>query len=768
MSVTQVQLTASGADFTRVFSRMTALECYNLLVGAGYVTTDAAEPPTYLTAEGCLGWLQWQNGAGDFDPSQLSGKGQFTASGTGINRLAYLLYNRLVTSWGLNPILFLTLTGASTARQLELIQPQLPLDLTPQITRIMVGSSNANMATAIAAYPYLTERDNIIIPIDHYYNKTVNGTPVGQAVLDVNSVATYLISQPAGRRYLYAGRHTLYVSGSDVGCMLGIPVTSGPGNGRYAFWDLEMTTANRIGIDMTNYRTQIAASDSKLRTFVVALLAAGAAEYGSANATDILDGFVFDIENLPIFYNMQLGVVGSSSGSFQMVSPITSKTVSAVDTSGNEITTSATHGWTTGDAVILTASVGGSVPGGLTAGVPYYVNVSGGTTKAKFYTRRATALSPGTEVDLTNSGSGTITARWVTETADEIFADSYWTNLRDNVFQPTVDQTVWDKTNLKVSGAYTWYADNFPFLVDAYITKTYLDSLNIAAGVFLDSFPNLRINCYDAALISSLYSFDLPQDPWAHPFGIGASVGGGVSIPLYGAPQVSESRWNWQLSIGGSDGTIEAITGTTNQKYWGYFLMDYSRHMAMCRASTKERTPWIAYDTMPGYALWGTGGLWQEVVLHSALTSHEINYYNATASSAQHKQLVDLIRERDDVALYVPGQVVGDYVSAIDYTNAPKYVHTACWCGYRWVARYTPNPTLSPTWAQVGDNVVITYGDATTTTIADATLVTYTGSTATLGFWVTMAAAAMPVDSTTFPNTYRRVLPDTSTYRRTA
>lgn len=765
MSVTAAQVTASGADFQRVFDRMTAAECRALLVDGLGISNTICTPPSYLTAEGALSCIVWNNGGGT-----LSGSAPvhiWTATGLSSstpNHRAHLLYDLMSAYWTADPVVFLTNTGASYDRQIALIQDAEVTNLTPQITRIMVGSTPANMTTAIAAYPEITERDNIIMPIDVYYNSNYDGLGAkGQANLDPAYVAAYLITQPAGRRYIYAGRHTNYVNPSDVGCLLGIPVTSGAGNGRYAFWDLEMTTANRSGLSMANYRTQIAASDSKLRVFVQAILAAGVSAYGSAAATTILDGLVFDIEHRKTFYDFQRGINGVSTGAAQnMLSPIAAKTVSSIDLGTMELTTSSAHGWTTGDAVLISAAT--TMPAGLLSGYPYYVNVSGGATKAKLYKRRADAITPGTAVVISSGGTGAITAQWVTETADEIFADSGWSTFRDSTFQPAgLDQTnVWDKCNLHVANTYTWYTQNFPFLYEAYMHKYYIDSLNVAVSVFTDYFPDLRVNCYDAGMMSTLYSWDLCNEQHGKPFGIGSTVAGGDTTYLYGATMTSDYRWNWRLS---SDGSVDTLSGTANEKKWTYFAMDYSRHMAMARASTNTKTPWIAYDTLAGqYANWGTAGLWQEVVLHASLASSEINFYNEAATSLQHKNLAALLKERDAIALYEPGIVRGVYVP----TLSPKYLYTKVWCGYRWVSRYTPNTTLSPTWAQVGSDVVITYGDATTTTISNATLTAYAGTLATLGFWVEQTTSAFDTGETTFANRFARTQASGVTLGRSA
>ena len=78
----------------------------------------------------------------------------------------------------------------------------------------------------------------------------------------------------------------------------------------------------------------------------------------------------------------------------------TDKTVSAVSTTTNTLT-SATHGYTEGQAVAISATT--AVPVGLTAGIPYYVKVVDANN-----VQLASSIS-GPAVLLTSAGSGTIT-----------------------------------------------------------------------------------------------------------------------------------------------------------------------------------------------------------------------------------------------------------------------------------------------------------------------------------------------------------------------
>jgi hypothetical protein len=80
----------------------------------------------------------------------------------------------------------------------------------------------------------------------------------------------------------------------------------------------------------------------------------------------------------------------------------TTATVSSTDAGGDENTTSASHGLTTGDAVAA-----GSTAGGLTAGVVYYAIVTA-VNKLKYAATRAEALAGTPVINLTGATSATL------------------------------------------------------------------------------------------------------------------------------------------------------------------------------------------------------------------------------------------------------------------------------------------------------------------------------------------------------------------------
>ena len=87
------------------------------------------------------------------------------------------------------------------------------------------------------------------------------------------------------------------------------------------------------------------------------------------------------------------------------------QTVSTVDSSSNAFSISS-HPFNDGDQVSVTSS--GALPGGLAAGVSYYVIAAGGN-EIKLATSYANAIA-GSDIDIQTSGSGTITVA-----SDEVF-----------------------------------------------------------------------------------------------------------------------------------------------------------------------------------------------------------------------------------------------------------------------------------------------------------------------------------------------------------
>lgn len=82
---------------------------------------------------------------------------------------------------------------------------------------------------------------------------------------------------------------------------------------------------------------------------------------------------------------------------------LTAKTVSAVDTGTETLTTSTAHGFSADDKVVFRSS--GAVPATLVAGTQYFV-LAAGLTSTQF---RVSATSGGAAINLTDAGTGTIT-----------------------------------------------------------------------------------------------------------------------------------------------------------------------------------------------------------------------------------------------------------------------------------------------------------------------------------------------------------------------
>ena len=79
--------------------------------------------------------------------------------------------------------------------------------------------------------------------------------------------------------------------------------------------------------------------------------------------------------------------------------------VSSVDTAGESITTTSSHGYSTGDAVTIYSP--GTVPGGLATGITYYVAVTS-STSFTLHTTKANAEAATSAVDVTSAQTGDV------------------------------------------------------------------------------------------------------------------------------------------------------------------------------------------------------------------------------------------------------------------------------------------------------------------------------------------------------------------------
>jgi len=98
--------------------------------------------------------------------------------------------------------------------------------------------------------------------------------------------------------------------------------------------------------------------------------------------------------------------------------------------SATDLFTRTTHGFSAGDLVVFTVSGGGAVPGGITAGLRYYV-VSSGLTANAF---KVSATSGGTAIDLTSDSTATVTVTKYPisndETSATLMAELKWTGAQ--------------------------------------------------------------------------------------------------------------------------------------------------------------------------------------------------------------------------------------------------------------------------------------------------------------------------------------------------
>ena len=101
---------------------------------------------------------------------------------------------------------------------------------------------------------------------------------------------------------------------------------------------------------------------------------------------------------------LKLSCVAASTSNFSGTYFNTTGTVSAVDTGADSFTIN-NHGFSTGERVYISST--GTVPGGVSAGVEYFV-INAGVNTVQLAVDLASAQG-GTPIDITSTGSGTIT-----------------------------------------------------------------------------------------------------------------------------------------------------------------------------------------------------------------------------------------------------------------------------------------------------------------------------------------------------------------------
>jgi hypothetical protein len=296
----------AGLDlFERVFGRMTGAECVRVLIDGGLVT-GTPTAPAGSTAESVLSALDWNDAGGTYTsiaPYRYSG-GVLSAKPVSIRAT-------LKTTFATDRSDFLNVATASDdVRALELIAdmpPNYPGLSAPQTKLVMW--SPADYDAALVTYPTIDDRGNTIRPLKVYYG--LNGSAWN--AFDVAYAASYLASQPAGRRWLLAGDFPKWESGSALS-LWGKPTDIG-GTKRAPIHDISMTSTSRRGLTMEMWAAWIVTSSSGWYQFFQQLRAAGETLYGAGNGEQILDGLGVDVERGITFANVKLASVHADGAS---------------------------------------------------------------------------------------------------------------------------------------------------------------------------------------------------------------------------------------------------------------------------------------------------------------------------------------------------------------------------------------------------------------------------------------------------------------------
>lgn len=212
-------------------------------------------------------------------------------------------------------------------------------------------------------------------------------------------------------------------------------------------------------------------------------------------------------------------------------------TVSSVDTGTETITTTATHGFTTGDAVRVRVTPGGTIIAGLSASTIYYARAPS-TTTLTLHPTSSDASGNTNTVNLTSAGSGTI-------------------HIIGTPTSPR-EGDIWHDTALKTykGGATVRVADSVDIkglkvgCVPAYASAS---TITIATGQWRDS-TNV-----DTITVSSPLTVDIT-----------VSGAGGRSEA---AAEASNTWYYPYLIKKSSDGTVNAVLSTVNEASSGSITM---------------------------------------------------------------------------------------------------------------------------------------------------------------------------------------------------
>lgn len=708
MALNQTALTAlaaeSGLDlFERVWGRMDRFEAVRALA-ANSLCTGTPTVPEGHTAESALSWLDWNNGDGSYVNTS-----PYRYSGGVLSAKPYSVRASLKTAFNGNRSGFLAAaTNDDDGRSIELVRRVPPgATVLPKAPTKLFFWTKADFETALAAYPTIDDRANTIKPLPVFYG--INGSAWN--AFDIDYVADYLESQPEGRRWILCGDYGPYES-TGAGALWGKPVDIG-GSKRYALADGEHTSLTRKGPSLAIWGGWIVDPSSGWYQFFEQLLAQGAARFGAANATKILDGVVTDIERVKSFVSYK-GTTGDSLTQVMgdsywstwrttILKPVLDQAVWDTYDSWNHQTDercftfdAAAEAHYVANLNLLADVVRLFFPAPTTQVIDYDARRRAPGT---FYIDPAYARhgSPyGTGGPLEESSSANMYGSW---------AAFRYSPVTQNTQQPTgnvVGTTLVNTTDDQITLTTNPWANG---------KRVKLSAATDGSGNYLTPGGTTAWTSYYLRSVSgSIVTFHASQ-----------------ADALSGANVINLT----------SAGTSPIVWDAAKDE-WNCFLDRCARRRDALACNRDDVHPWISGENMALNVIpprVGVSGLWSELVLRAAMvTNGEVGFYAPIVeggTTLDHKRFVELVEEADEVFGFAAFAAPGLPISYDDPFSVDQV-----WAGHRTIYRVTPSIQLTTSVSTAGGNVAFSNSGGTLTIAKARVHPASQSALAPLGYWV--------------------------------
>jgi len=277
----------SNVSFDRVFNRMTSAECLAAL--QNYELISGGSAPANRSAEYALTYWHWNAGDGTYystNPYRYAG-GLYPS-----NQNAYQIRQSLKALFEADRSGFVAAAAGSGPRAAELFVEE-PKGIPAALSARRVWCWNATLTADFKVrQPGADPRAMMAQPI-------LTFAAADGSLPNIANLAAALAAQPAGRRVLsMGGFRPLWAK----------PITSGAASGRFAVYEMEHTTASRVGISLAAWATYMADVNSNWKQFWSQL----GASPNDGNGKPLVDRLMIDTEFLRRFWMSQAGSGGDS------------------------------------------------------------------------------------------------------------------------------------------------------------------------------------------------------------------------------------------------------------------------------------------------------------------------------------------------------------------------------------------------------------------------------------------------------------------------